>query len=69
MKNTNGHGPERVILYTRVSREEQAKSGNSLAQQSEPLRRYADLEGYEILKRLRILGRAGQAYSGRGWTG
>ena len=31
MPGTNGHGPERAILYARVSTEEQAKSGYSLA--------------------------------------
>jgi DNA invertase Pin-like site-specific DNA recombinase len=32
MPNTNGHGPKRAILYTRVSTDEQARSGYSLAQ-------------------------------------
>jgi DNA invertase Pin-like site-specific DNA recombinase len=27
MPNTNGHGPKRVILYARVSTNEQARSG------------------------------------------
>jgi hypothetical protein len=31
---TNDHGPKRAILYARVSSEEQAKSGYSLAQQT-----------------------------------
>jgi DNA invertase Pin-like site-specific DNA recombinase len=28
----NGHGPKRAILYARVSTDEQARSGYSLAQ-------------------------------------
>jgi DNA invertase Pin-like site-specific DNA recombinase len=35
-----------VILYARVSTEEQARSGYSLAQQLEALREYAAREGY-----------------------
>src|SRR5215217_8251551 len=34
MPNTNVLGPERAILYARVSTDEQARSGYSLAQQS-----------------------------------
>src|SRR3712207_6473474 len=33
MPSTNGHGPKRTILYARVSTDEQARSGYSLAQQ------------------------------------
>ena len=50
MHSTNGHGPQRVILYTRVSTDEQARSGYSLAQQLEALRAYAAREGYEVLE-------------------
>jgi site-specific DNA recombinase len=46
MPSTNGHGPKRAILYARVSTDEQARSGYSLAQQLEALRGYADREGY-----------------------
>ena len=35
MPSTNGHGPKRAILYARVSTDEQARSGYSLAQQIE----------------------------------
>ena len=35
MPATNGHGPSRAILYTRVSTDEQARSGYSLAEQIE----------------------------------
>ena len=33
MPNIHGHGPKRAILYARVSTDEQARSGYSLAQQ------------------------------------
>jgi predicted site-specific integrase-resolvase len=45
MASTNGHGLKRtilwVILYARVSTDEQARSGYSLAQQLEALGEYA----------------------------
>src|SRR5215212_9368814 len=50
MTNTNGHGPNEAILYARVSTEEQARSGYSLAQQLEALREYAAREGYKVLE-------------------
>jgi site-specific DNA recombinase len=51
MPNTNGHGPTKsAILYARVSTDEQARSGYSLAQQLEALREYAAGEGYEVLE-------------------
>jgi site-specific DNA recombinase len=50
MPSTNGHGPKRAILYARVSTDEQARSGYSLAQQLEALREYAAREGYEVLE-------------------
>ena len=54
MPSTNGHGPKRTvlwaILYARVSTDEQARSGYSLAQQLEALREYAAREGYEVLE-------------------
>jgi site-specific DNA recombinase len=49
LNGTNGHGPKRAILYARVSTDEQARSGYSLAQQMEALREYAAREGYEVL--------------------
>jgi site-specific DNA recombinase len=51
MPSTNGHGPKRAILYARVSTDEQARSGYSLAQQLEALHVYADKHGYEIRKK------------------
>jgi site-specific DNA recombinase len=50
MTTTNGHGSKRVILYARVSTDEQARSGYSLAQQLGALREYAAREGYEVLE-------------------
>ena len=50
MPSTNGHGPKRAILYARVSTDEQARSGYSLAQQMEALREYAAQEGCEVLE-------------------
>ena len=50
MLSTNGHGPKRAILYARVSTDEQARSGYSLAQQLEALREYAVREGFEVLE-------------------
>jgi site-specific DNA recombinase len=52
MPSTNGHGPKRAILYARVSTDEQARSGYSLAQQLEALRDYAVREGYEVLEEI-----------------
>jgi site-specific DNA recombinase len=59
MHSANGHGPKRAILYARVSTEEQAKSGYSLAQQIEALREYAAHEGYEVLEEVTDPGQSG----------
>src|SRR5829696_2409881 len=59
MQTTNGHGPRRVILYARVSTDEQARSGYSLSQQLEALREYAAREGYEILDEITDPGKSG----------
>jgi site-specific DNA recombinase len=59
MLSTNGHGPKRAILYTRVSTDEQARSGYSLAQQLEALRDYAAREGYEVLEEVSDPGQSG----------
>jgi predicted site-specific integrase-resolvase len=68
MPNTNGHGPKRAILYARVSTDEQARSGYSLAQQIEALRAHAASEGYEVLEEVRIPARAVPALKGLAWT-
>jgi site-specific DNA recombinase len=59
MPNTNGHGPKRAILYARVSTDEQARSGYSLAQQLEALREYAAREGYGVLEEVTDPGQSG----------
>jgi site-specific DNA recombinase len=59
MLSTNGHGPKRAVLYVRVSTDEQARSGYSLAQQLEALRDYAAREGYEVLEEVADPGQSG----------
>ena len=59
MPNTNGHGPRKAILYARVSTDEQARSGYSLAQQIQALREYATREGYEVLEEVTDPGQSG----------
>jgi DNA invertase Pin-like site-specific DNA recombinase len=61
MPSTNGRGPKWAILYARVSTDEQARSGYSLAQQMEALRAYVDREGYEVFEEVtRTRDRAGR---------
>jgi site-specific DNA recombinase len=59
MPSTNGHGPKRAILYARVSTDEQARSGYSLAQQIEALREYAAREGCVVLEEVVDPGQSG----------
>src|ERR671910_249895 len=59
MPSMNGHGPKRAVLYARVSTDEQARSGYSLAQQLESLREYAAREGYEVLEEVQDAGQSG----------
>src|SRR5687768_6865580 len=59
MPSTHGYGPKRAILYARVSTDEQARSGYSLAQQIEALRAYAAREGYEVLEEVQDPGESG----------
>ena len=59
MPNRNGHGPKRAILYARVSTDEQARSGYSLARQLEALRDYAAREGYQVLEEVTGPGQCG----------
>jgi site-specific DNA recombinase len=69
MPSTNGHSPKRASLYARVSTDEQARSGYSLAQQLEALREHAAREGYEVLEEVqRTPARAERASRGRVWT-
>jgi site-specific DNA recombinase len=60
MPSTNGCGPKkRAVLYARVSTDEQARSGYSLAQQLEALREYVAREGYEVLEEIVDPGQSG----------
>src|SRR3712207_590963 len=59
MPSTNGHGPKQAILYARVSTDEQARTGFSLAQQLEALREYASREGYEVFDEVSDPGQSG----------
>ncbi|CAA9464590.1 MAG: hypothetical protein AVDCRST_MAG28-3899 [uncultured Rubrobacteraceae bacterium] len=59
MESTNGHQSKRAVLYARVSTDEQARSGYSLAQQLEALREYAVREGYEVLAEVVDPGQSG----------
>jgi site-specific DNA recombinase len=58
-ESSNGHQPKQAILYARVSTDEQARSGYSLAQQLEALRMYAASEGYEVLEEVTDAGYSG----------
>ncbi len=51
MLNTNGHVPKKAILYARVSTEEQARSGYSLAQQLEALESTQSMKAMRLSKR------------------
>ncbi len=51
--------PTTAVLYARVSTEEQARKGYSLAQQMEALREYVLAEGYEILDEISDEGQSG----------
>src|ERR687894_2259816 len=59
MPSANDRGPKGAILYARVSTDEQARSGYSLAQQLEALRAYAAREGYEVLEEVSDPGQSG----------
>jgi site-specific DNA recombinase len=59
MDSANGNGSGRAILYARVSTDEQARTGYSLAQQLEALREYAAAEGYEVIEEVSDPGQSG----------
>jgi site-specific DNA recombinase len=63
MPSINGHGSKRAILwaiiYARVSTDEQARSGYSLAQQIEACRAWCEREGYEVLEVITDPGQSG----------
>ena len=53
------NSPKSAILYARVSTDEQARSGYSLAQQLEALRAYAAREGLAVLEEVADPGHSG----------
>ena len=55
----NINSPKSAILYARVSTDEQARSGYSLAQQLEALRVYAAREGLQVLEEVADPGHSG----------
>src|SRR5215208_2393258 len=59
MESTHGQGPKRAVLYARVSTDEQANFGYSLAQQIEALRAHAVREGLGILEEVTDPGQSG----------
>ena len=60
MPSANGDDRRRrAILYARVSTDEQARSGYSMAQQLEALRDHAAHEGYEVLEEIADPGQSG----------
>lgn len=54
-------GPSRVAIYTRVSTEDQAKEGFSLASQRERLRAYCAARGWEVVKEYIDEGHSGRS--------
>ena len=59
MTCNNSHRVKKAVLYARVSTDEQARSGYSLAQQIEALREHASREGYEVLEEVVDPGQSG----------
>src|SRR5215208_7107817 len=63
MPNANGHGLKMAVLwaiiYARVSTDEQARNGYSLAQQIEACRAWCEREGYEVLEVITDPGQSG----------
>ncbi len=56
---TTNEPKKRAILYARVSTDEQARSGYSLAQQIEVLKEFCAREGYEVLEEVTDPGQSG----------
>jgi site-specific DNA recombinase len=59
VQSTSGHGTKRAILYARVTTDEQARSGYSLAQQLDALRAHCEREGYEVIEEVSDPGQSG----------
>jgi site-specific DNA recombinase len=59
MPSANGHAPRRAVLYARVSGEEQAKKGYSLADQIYALRDWCSENDYEVVGEIQDRGFSG----------
>src|SRR5829696_4521267 len=59
MPSTNGYGPKRAILYTRVSGDEQRKKGYSLSDQRDALRTWASENGCQVVEEIEDAGFSG----------
>src|SRR5829696_4770925 len=59
MPSTNGYGPKRAILYTRVSGDEQRKKGYSLSDQRDALRTWASESGCQVVEEIEDAGFSG----------
>ena len=59
MPNTNGWSVKRAVLYARVSGEEQAKKGYSLADQLDALRDWCSTNDYEVIDEVQDRGFSG----------
>jgi site-specific DNA recombinase len=62
VNSMNGHVTRKAVLYARVSTEEQARNGYSLAQQLDTLRQYAAREGYEVQEEVADPGQSGASF-------
>ena len=49
MLSSNGQPPKRVVLYTRVSTEEQVEKGYSIGGQLDEIKDYAEAHGWEVV--------------------
>jgi DNA invertase Pin-like site-specific DNA recombinase len=59
MPSTNDYGPKRVVLYTRVSGDEQKKKGYSLRDQRHALRTWASQNGCAVVEEIEDAGYSG----------
>ncbi len=59
MPSTNDYGPKRVVLYTRVSGDEQKKKGYSLRDQGQALRAWASENGCAVVEEVEDAGYSG----------
>src|SRR5918993_551156 len=59
MNSNNGDGSKRAVLYARVSGDEQAKKGYSLADQLDTLRAWCSENGYQVSREVEDAGYSG----------